>query len=114
MSRFDFSLLGIAALLILFVVLKAVFRPDKALDNSPEIRLDSLLQELSQDLRRNEENLLKNGTTPLFQVHEAEVEVNFVLKRSINKEGSVTTSAVAIKAGEDYGQEKTHNIKVKL
>jgi hypothetical protein len=107
-------MLGIATLLILFVVLKGVFRSDKVTDSSVDIRLDSLLNELSQDLRRSEENLLEKGSTALFQVSEAEVEVNFVLKRSTTKEGSVITSAVAIKAGEDYGQEKTHNIKVKL
>lgn len=115
MTRFDLSLLGIAALLVVFVVAKTtIFNHPKTETSYSDIGLSDLIRKLSDELRRNQEDLLKRDDAALFQLSEAEVEVSFVLKQATSVSGQVSTTAVAIKAGEDYGKDVTNRLKVKL
>jgi hypothetical protein len=114
MSKLDLSLLSIAALLILFVLAKMGLSQHRTSSVASEIDISDLIEKLSQELRRSEERRVSNGEASLFQLSEAEIDVNFALKQRTNSEGTVTVSAVAVKVGDEFARETTHNLKIKL
>jgi len=114
MTKLDLSLLGIAALFIIIVLARIGLSQRNASNSSSDVDISDLIEKLSQELRRSEDRRVRNEEAPLFQLSEAEIDVNFALKQKVNREGSLTVSAVAVKFGDEYAREATHNLKVKL
>ena len=79
-----------------------------------KIGLAELLHALRMEIDRSKQLLIASGVTPLLELKDAEVEIQFVVEKEVKAVIGIEIGLFAVEAGGKYHSENLQKLTVKL
>ncbi|XVU28669.1 trypco2 family protein [Actinoplanes sp. CA-054009] len=84
-------------------------------DEDPDdLSIEALVTAVSQELLASQRNRLAAGGPAVFEVSEMNLEVSFVVTRSVKGAGGFDLKVVKADAGAQYDKQSVHKVSLRL